>query len=183
MYKILAVLLIIGVVLAAPFTPAGDIILKNFYGSFNATNTTTAELRILNRTNCNTLDTTADGTVICGTDTGGGGEYNATNGFTGNVSIAGSSMINVTNSSGVITISYKNISLENLDARQRNDNASVARLNTNNFFTGNVNVTGTTNTSLGVVQNLTFRNVSGDGRCLGAIYMNLSGSFIFTNSC
>ncbi len=123
--------------LAVTFTPAGDISLRHFYGSFNATNTTTGVFRIINLTDCNT-GTFSDGTMKC---------YN----------IQGSAMINVTNEStsvnNTIIVTFNNQSLENLDIRQRADNTSLTTLanskatnaphvDTVNTLTGNVTLRG-----------------------------------------
>lgn len=64
------------------------------------------------------------------TGSGSGGSGNITvNTFTGNITIQGSAMINVTNSTtadgGKILLTFNNQSLENLDARQALDNTSI----------------------------------------------------------
>lgn len=67
------------------------------------------------------------------------------NNVTGLVLLRGTSMINITNSSSDIVFSFNNASLANLDARQKADNASVARTNAENTFTGNQIITGNLN--------------------------------------
>ncbi len=67
------------------------------------------------------------------------------NNVTGLVLLRGTSMINITNSSTDIVFSFNNASLANLDARQKADNASVARTNAENTFTGNQIITGNLN--------------------------------------
>src|SRR3990167_3007069 len=116
-------------------------------------NGTVGNLTILNNLtltsnpDCNGKLITVNGLVLCGVDqTGGsGGNYNSTNGFTGNVSIGGTYPILATNISGspnnTITLSFSNTSYANLDARQTADNASIIRTNRNGFIIGGLNVT------------------------------------------